>query len=46
MAKLSSLLAAKMKSANLNFTAAADALDVSAPSLRAVRAGPSAPNSR
>ncbi len=46
MAKLSSLLAAKMKSANLNFTAAADALDVSAPSLRAVLADRSAPNSR
>lgn len=46
MAKLSSLLAAKMKSANLNFSAAADALDVSAPSLRAVLADRSAPNSR
>jgi hypothetical protein len=46
MAKLSSLLAAKIKSANLNFTAAAKALDVSAPSLRAVLDGRSAPNSR
>lgn len=46
MSKLSSLLAAKMKSADLNFTAAAKALDLSAPSLRAVLAGRSAPNSR
>lgn len=46
MAKLSSLLAAKMKSAKLNFTAAAEALDVSAPSLRAVLSDRSAPNSR
>jgi hypothetical protein len=46
MAKLSDLIAAKMKSANLNFTAAADALDISAPSLRAVLADRSAPNSR
>lgn len=46
MAKLSSLLAAKIKSAGLNFTAAAKALDVSAPSLRAVLASRSAPNSR
>lgn len=46
MAKLSSLLAAKIKSAELNFTAAAKALDVSAPSLRAVLDGRSAPNSR
>ncbi len=46
MAKLSSLLAAKIKSADLNFTAAAKALDVSAPSLRAVLDGRSAPNSR
>jgi hypothetical protein len=46
MSKLSSLLAAKMKSADLNFTAAAAKLDISAPSLRAVLAGRSAPNSR
>jgi transcriptional regulator with XRE-family HTH domain len=46
MAKLSSLLAAKIKAANLSFTAAADALDISAPSLRAALAGRSAPNSR
>ena len=46
MAKLSSLLAAKIKSAELNFTAAAKALDVSAPSLRSVLDGRSAPNSR
>jgi hypothetical protein len=46
MAKLSSLLAAKIKSAGLNFTSAAEALDVSAPSLRAVLASRSAPNSR
>jgi transcriptional regulator with XRE-family HTH domain len=46
MAKLSSLLAAKMKSANLNFSATAEELGVSAPSLRAVLADRSAPNSR
>jgi hypothetical protein len=46
MSKLSSLLAAKMKSADLNFTAAAKELDISAPSLRAVLSGRSAPNSR
>jgi len=46
MAKLSSLLAAKIKSADLNFTTAAKALDISAPSLRAVLGGHSAPNSR
>lgn len=46
MASLSSLLAAKIKSAGLNFTAAADALAVSAPSLRSVLAGRSVPNSR
>lgn len=46
MAKLSSMLAAKIKSAGLNFTAAAKALDISSPSLRAVLASRSAPNSR
>ncbi len=46
MSKLSSLLAAKMKSADLNFTAAANELDISAPSLRAVLAGRAAPNNR
>jgi hypothetical protein len=46
MAKLSSLLSAKIKAADLNFTAAAKALAVSAPSLRSVLAGRSAPNSR
>ncbi len=46
MASLSSLVAAKIKSANLNAAAAAAALDVSAPSLRSVLAGKAVPNSR
>jgi hypothetical protein len=46
MTKLSSLLAAKIKSADINFTTAAKELEISAPSLRAVLAGRSAPNSR
>ncbi len=46
MASLSTLLAAKIKSSNLNFTAAADALGISAPSLRSALAGRSVPNSR
>ncbi len=46
MASLSSMLAAKIKSTGLNFTAAADALGVSSPSLRSVLAGRAVPNSR
>jgi hypothetical protein len=46
MASLSSLVAAKIKSANLNAAAAAATLDVSAPSLRSVLAGKAVPNSR
>jgi hypothetical protein len=46
MASLSTLLAAKIQDKGLNFTAAANALDVSSPSLRAVLAGRSVPNKR
>ena len=46
MASLSSLVATKIKSANLSAAAAANALDVSAPSLRSVLAGKAVPNSR
>ena len=46
MASLSSLVAAKIKSANLNAATAAAALDVSAPSLRSVLSGKAVPNSR
>jgi hypothetical protein len=46
MAKLAALLTAKMQADGLNFTSAAAKLKLSAPSLRAILDGRSAPNSR
>jgi hypothetical protein len=46
MAKLAVILATKLKADDLTFTAAAKALKLSGPSLRAVLDGRSAPNSR